>query len=70
MFLKAYGRIDPIRLLEYAGVDLESDEAKRVFDAAGALEDVCIYSALLADDTGVRKTKTWLLAAVIHISHT
>lgn len=61
VFLKLYGRIDPIRLLEYAGVDPEGDEAKRVIDAAGTLEDICIQSALLADDTGVGKTKTWLL---------
>lgn len=70
VILKQYGRIDARRLLDYAGVDPDSDDGKQVVHAARALEDICIHSALLADDTGVGKTMTLMLIAVIHASQT
>lgn len=65
VILKLYGGIDAEKLLVETG-NVDHPRADDVRDAAQSLRDICVHGALLADETGLGKTKQCLLSAALH----
>lgn len=65
VILKLYGQVNTEQLLAGTG-QLDHPRANDIHDAAQSLGDLCLYGAILADETGFGKTKQCLLAALLH----